>query len=267
MKKQTPKQSAGFKSGYSDVNGIKMYYEIHSGKGEPLVLIHGGGSNIRTTFGKMIPLLRNDFKLIAVELQAHGHTGDRNAPESFEQDADDVTALLHNLNISRASILGFSNGGNTAIQIAIRHPEILSKLVLASTFFKRDGLIPGFFDGLQHATIKDLPRSFKDAFLEINPDSNALQIMFDKDRERMLNFQDWKDEDIGSIKLPTLIIACDRDVITVDHTLKMSKLISDSRLAILPGLHGSQIGEAENPESRSNLPKITFEIIKNFMNE
>src|SRR5690242_18762369 len=80
-------------SGYAPVNGIKMYYEIH-GEGKPLVLIHGGGSNIQTTFGKVLPLLAQHHKVIAVEMQAHGHTSDRDAPETFEQDAADIVALL-----------------------------------------------------------------------------------------------------------------------------------------------------------------------------
>src|SRR3982751_4239069 len=100
---------------YADVNGIKMYYEIH-GEGKPLVLIHGGGSTIRSNWGNIMPLFAKQYKVIAVELQAHGHTGDRDAPETFAQDADDVAALLNQLNISKASILGFSNGGSTTMQ-------------------------------------------------------------------------------------------------------------------------------------------------------
>src|SRR5215212_8429181 len=85
-------------SGYAPVNGIKMYYELH-GSGKPLVLIHGGGSTIQTTFSKVLPLFAKHHQVIAVELQAHGHTSDRDAPESFDQDADDVAALLKYLKI------------------------------------------------------------------------------------------------------------------------------------------------------------------------
>src|SRR5215471_17134424 len=153
---------------YANVNGIKMYYEIH-GEGKPLVLIHGGGSTIETTFGKVLPLLAKKYKVIAVELQAHGHTSDRNAPETFEQDADDVAALLQLLNISKASIFGFSNGGTTAMQIAIRHPQVVDKLVIASGAYQREGFIPGFFEGMQHASLENMPRPLQDAFLKINP--------------------------------------------------------------------------------------------------
>ncbi|MGN6163974.1 MAG: alpha/beta fold hydrolase, partial [Flavisolibacter sp.] len=140
------------KNGYAPVNGIKMYYEIH-GAGEPLLLIHGGGSTIETTFGRILPLLAQYYKVIAMELQAHGRTTDRNNTESFEQDADDVAALLQYLKINKAHFLGFSNGGNTAMQIAIRHPDVVNKLVVVSAFYKKEGMIAGFFEGLQQATL------------------------------------------------------------------------------------------------------------------
>ncbi len=253
------------KSGYEMVNGIRMYYEIH-GKGSPLVLIHGGGSTIESSFGRILPSFAEDFEVIAVELQAHGRTGDREAPESFEQDADDVAALLSALKIPKASFLGFSNGGNTAIQITSRHPEIVERLVLTSTFYKRDGLVPGFFDGMKQATINDMPQSLKDAFLKVNPDSSKLLNMFNKDRNRMMNFKDWDDKILSSIKVPTLIINGDRDVILTSHALAMSKLISDSRLMILPAEHGAYLGAIdfkENPDS--GIVDLTSQVIKNFL--
>lgn len=262
-----PNDTSYFKSGYSDVNGIKMYYEMHGDKGEFLVLIHGGGSTIGTTFGKIFPILAKDHKVIAVELQAHGHSSDRNSPESFEQDADDVAVLLNNLHISKASFFGFSNGGNTAMQIAIRHPEIVNKLIIASTFYKREAFPNGFFEGMKQATIKDMPESLRNAFLQINPDSNGLLTMFNKDRERMLQFKDWKDEAISSIKAPTLIINGDRDVITTDHVLAMSKLIANSRLMIFPASHGSYMGVAESPDPGSKMIEMTVAIIEDFLNK
>ena len=184
---------------YANVNGIKMYYEIH-GEGKPLVLIHGGGSTIQTTFGTTLPMLATHYKVIAVELQAHGHTSDRNTPETFEQDADDVVELLKQLNINKASILGFSNGGSTTLQIAIRNSEMVDKIIVVAGAYKRDGFIAGFFDGFQQATLDSMPQLLKDAFLKINPDKAALLNMFNKDVARMVGFKDWNDADIQNIK-------------------------------------------------------------------
>jgi pimeloyl-ACP methyl ester carboxylesterase len=138
------KEDTSFKSGYAIINGINMYYQIHGKGGLPLVLIHGGGSTIETSFGAVLPQLSREGEVVAVELQAHGRTSDRDQEETFEQDADDVAALLKYLKIEKANFLGFSNGGNTAMQIGIRHPETVNKLVIASAFYKREGDDPGF---------------------------------------------------------------------------------------------------------------------------
>ncbi|MFA5835145.1 MAG: alpha/beta hydrolase [Bacteroidota bacterium] len=267
-------QTSSPKGNYASVNGLKMYYEIHlpdvqaggdnSGT-PPLILIHGGGSTITTTFGTILPMLAKHRIIVAVELQGHGHTSDRNSPESFEQDADDVATLLQTLAITQADFLGFSNGGNTAIQIAVRHSEIVHKLILASTFYKREGLIPGFFDGMKQASLAVMPQLLKDAFLQINPDTNKLLAMFNKDKERMLRFKDWREETMSSIKAPTFIINGDRDVILADHALAMSKLISNSRLMILPAQHGSYIGVAENPNPEKHMIELTVPMIEEFL--
>lgn len=249
---------------YADVNGIKMYYEIH-GEGKPLVLIHGGGSTIQTTFGTILPMLAQHYKCIAVELQAHGHTSDRNAPETFQQDADDVAVLLKQLNISKAYIFGFSNGASTTLQIAIRHPELPEKIVVVSGAYKRDGFIPGFFDGFKTATLETMPQGLRDAFLEINSDSAALLNMFNKDVARMETFKDWNDADIKSIKVPTLILNSDKDVVLPEHALEMSRLIPNAELAIFPGVHGAFLGESISVSPNSKLPAITVQLIEEFL--
>ena len=252
--------------GYAPVNGLKMYYEIH-GEGMPLVLIHGGGSTIQTSFGKILPLLAQHYKVIAVELQAHGHTNDRDSAESFQRDADDVAGLLEYLKINKAHFLGFSNGGNTAMQIAIRHSDLVNKLVIISSFYKREGMIPGFFEGMQQATLENMPALLKAYYLQINNDQNGLQTMFNKDKERMLHFKDWKDEDLASVKNYSLIIAGDKDVVTPEHTVKMSQVIPNAQLLILPGTHGSFIGEVCAAEEGSKMPETTVTMIKEFLDK
>lgn len=251
-------------TGYANTNGIKMYYEIH-GEGKPLVLIHGGGSTIQTTFGNVLPMLAKQYKVIAVELQAHGHTGDREAPETFQQDADDVAALLQQLNISKASFFGFSNGGTTSLQVAIRHPEVVDKLVIASAVYQREGMVPGFFEMMQHASLADMPKPLQEAFLKINPDTSALLTMHNKDRDRMIAFTDISDDDMKSIQAPTFIINADKDVITNEHALKMSKLIPYAELMILPGIHGAYLGEICVAVPGSKLPGMTVAMVEAFL--
>lgn len=234
--------SLTFKSGYSDVNGLKMYYEVY-GHGKPLVLIHGGGSTIQTSFGRVIPLLAKNRQVIAVELQAHGRTSDRNADLSFEQDADDVAALLKNLNIDKADFFGFSNGATTTLQIAIRHPEITGKIILGSALSKRNGVPSAFWNFMKQASLDQMPGQLKLAYIEVAPNTNGLQIMHDRDAKRMVNFKDIPDEKIKSIKAPALIIIGDKDVITPEHAIEMHRMIGGSQLAILPGVHGEYIGE------------------------
>ena len=253
-------------SGYAPVNGLKMYYEVH-GKGTPVVLIHGGGSTIQTTFGKILPLLAQHYKVIAVELQAHGRTSDRNSAESFQQDADDVAALLEYLHTNKAHVIGFSNGGHTAMQIGISHPGIVNKLVLISSFYKRDGAIQGFFDGMPNATLDNMPAPLKIGYLQVNNDKRGLETMFNKDKERMLHFSDWSDRELRSIQAPTLLVIGDHDVVTPEHAVKMSRIIPNAQLVILPGTHGSFIGEACAAKEGSKIPEATVSIIEEFLDK
>ncbi len=233
-------------SGYAPVNGLKMYYEWYGEGDMPLVLIHGGGSTIESTFGNILPMLAKHHSVIAIELQAHGRTGDRNTPETFEQDADDVAAMLKYLKVNKANIFGFSNGGTTALQIGIRHPEAVNKMIVVSGAYRRDGFINHFFDGFDHATLDNMPGSLKKAFLKVNPDSSALLNMFHQDVARMKAFTDIPDEMIRSIKAPTFVIINDHDVVTAGHAAQMMHIIPNSRLMILPGQHGNSIGAAES---------------------
>lgn len=251
---------------YATVNGLKMYYEIH-GNGMPLVLIHGGGSTIKSNFGTILPELAKTHKVIAVELQAHGHTQDIDRPMTFEQDADDVAALLKQLHISKADILGFSNGGTTSLQIAIRHPELVNKLVLASTAYKRDGLVPGFFESMQHASLDNMPSLLKEAYLAANPDPKGLLAMFNRDATRMINFKDISDADIKAIQAPALVINGYADVILPEHALTLSRTLPHAELTILPGGHGDYIGEICAADKNSKIPALLTALIEDFLKD
>jgi pimeloyl-ACP methyl ester carboxylesterase len=262
MKETT--NSAQAVRGNSQVNGLSMYYEIH-GDGQPLVLIHGGGSTIETTFGKIIPFLSVTHQLIAVELQAHGRTSDRDMDSSFEQDADDVATLLGHLGIAQADIFGFSNGATTAFQIAIRHPSIVKKLVLVSPLAKRNGMPDWFWEFMENASLDNMPQLLQDGYRAVAPDPEKLQVMHDRDAKRMVHFKDIPDEDIIAIKAPTLVVVGDRDVITVDHCLELHRQIANSRLAVLPGVHGECIGEITTINNDFHESDLIVPMIKNFL--
>lgn len=248
---------------YANVNGIKMYYEIH-GSGSPLVLLHGGGSTIYTSFGRILPELAKTHQVIAIELQAHGHTGDRNTPESFGQDAADVIELLKQLHIPKADIFGFSNGGHTALEIGIKYPQRVNKLVIASAFYKREGVPSWFWKGFDNPKFSDMPQIYKDEYLKINNQA-ALMNMFNKDVQRMKNFKDWSNEDIKSIQAPTLIVIGDQDLPLPEHAIAMSRLLPHGRLAILPGHHGEYFGEAVFAYKQSKEPAAFVEILNEFL--
>jgi pimeloyl-ACP methyl ester carboxylesterase len=255
-----------FTKGYSEVNGLKMYYEIY-GQGKPLVLIHGGGSTIQSNFEKVIPLFAKNRKVIAVELQAHGRTSDRNSDSSFEQDADDVSTLLKNLNIDKADFFGFSNGGTTTLQIAIRHPEMVNKIILGSALAKRNGAPEWFWNFMKQAKLENMPEQLKTAYKLVAPDSSGLQVMHDRDAKRMVNFKDIPDEQIKSIKVATLIIIGDKDVITPEHAVELNRQINNSELAIIPGGHGEYIGEITTLKTDTKESDFVVPMIEKFLDK
>lgn len=268
MTSQTPdinQAKSDSSCGYASVNGLKMYYEIH-GAGTPLVLIHGGGSTIHTTFGRVLADLAKSHKVIAVEMQAHGRTADIDRPLSFEQDADDIAALLKQLNIDQANIFGFSNGASTTLQFAIRHPEMTKRIIIASTFYNLSGAAPWFWGFINKASFDGMPQPYKDAFLELNSDHAALYKMYERDVARMQSFLEITQDQIKSIIAPALIIIGDKDVVTPEHATEMHRLIADSRLAIIPGGHGDYIGEVTTAQDPV-LISATVNMINKFLSE
>lgn len=262
----TTSSSPEFQNGRADVNGLQMYYEIHgSAEGVPLVLLPGGGSTIEATYGQILPILSLQRQVIAVEEQGHGRTTQRAGPIRFETSADDVAALLKHLKISKADIFGFSNGANVALQMALRHPQMVNKMIFASSVTKREGAPAEFWKFINKATFSDMPQSLKDAFLKVNPDFEQLKVMHDKDLERMKNFKDVSDKEVQSIKVPTLILLGDRDSVKPSHGAELARLMPAARLLIVPGGHGDYLGEL-TAKSPSAMPGLTAGLVQEFLN-
>ncbi|WP_413613381.1 alpha/beta fold hydrolase [Bdellovibrio sp. HCB-110] len=257
--------------GYAPVNGLKLYYEIYEPTGQlqnpvPLLLLHGGGSTIESNYSKFIPLIAKHRRVIAMEEQGHGHTVAIDRPFTFDNSAKDAAALLDFLKIEKADIMGFSNGGTIALRVAHFHPNKVNKLVVASAQYRRDGMFKGFWDGMNKASMADMPKPLLEADRKINPDPKHQEQLFLQDSKRMQGFKDIPEKDMTAISAPTLVLLGDQDAITVEHALRMSRVIPHGRLAVIPGNHGSYLAEvAANAPANSEIPQATALIITEFL--
>jgi pimeloyl-ACP methyl ester carboxylesterase len=232
-------------TGYAPVNGLKMYYEVH-GSGDPVVLLHGAFMTITNNWNGWIGELAKTRKVIAVEMQGHGRTADIDRDITNENLADDVAALLEQLKIPRADLIGYSMGGAVAMQCAIRHPDKVRKVVVISSMFRRDGMVEEARDAIPNLTadaFKDTPIEAEYKKLSPTPDD------FPKFVKRMIATAS-KGHDFGADKLkattaPMFFIHGDADGVRLEHVAEMFRLKggevhgdmkprSASRLAILP---------------------------------
>ena len=226
--------ASGVKRSYASVNGLQMYFESH-GRGRPLVLLHGGLNTIETSFGGVLPYFAATRHVVAMEQQAHGRTADIDRPLSFEQMADDTASLLEQLGLESVDVLGYSAGGTVALQIAIRHPKLVRKLVLASAIYALDGYERVVAEGLKHATAESMPAEMRDAYAKVAPRPEDWPRLVAKMARLAGDFHGYAPTDIRSVNAPTLVIAGDADIVRVEHTLELFRMLRRSQLAVLPG--------------------------------
>jgi|SoiMethySBSTD1v2_1073268.scaffolds.fasta_scaffold1018216_1 pimeloyl-ACP methyl ester carboxylesterase len=139
--------------------------------------------------------------------------------------------------------------------------------LVASSFYKRSAFPPQFWDGMARATLKDMPGPLREAYLAIVPDRRRLTTMFERDRQRMLAFKDWKDDDIRAIRAPTLLILADHDVVSAEHAVQMYRLLPQGRLVILPGAHGAYLGVVVAARQGSLLPPMSMKLFEAFLDD
>lgn len=226
------------------VNGMSMYYEV-SGQGEPLIVLHGAYMNI-PSMGAIIPALAKNHRVYALEAQGHGRTTDINRPITYPNLADDVAAFMDAVGLKRADVFGYSMGAGTGLQLAIRHPEKVNKLVAASVAYDTAGLQPEFKALIPQMTVEmflNMPFAAEYRRLSPTPDSfpTLIRKLIALEHEPI----SWG-EDVKRMKTPVLIIAGDADGYTLEHIVSLFKLLGGgvmgdlgkplaaSRLAILP---------------------------------
>ena len=249
---------------YAEVNGLHMYYEEY-GKGSPLVLIHGGASTVQTSFGRLIPELSKTHRIIGVEMQAHGHSDNRDGrPISFEQDAADVVELLRQLHIEKADFFGFSNGGQQLWRLRfITRPWSEDSYLLLPCISVLIALLHSGRD-LEMRDSKICLRFTKKYFFQLIRIRHHLRLMFDQCVQRMEKFTDIPDSSVQAIQTKTLIILGDHDVPLVEGALAMYRLMPHASLAVFPGGHGGYMGEIAEWKEEDG-PPVALPLIRQFL--
>ncbi|QSQ17494.1 alpha/beta fold hydrolase [Myxococcus landrumensis] len=226
------------------VNGMQMYYEV-SGKGAPLIVLHGAYMNI-PSMGAIIPKLAKTHQVYALEFQGHGRTTDIDRPITYPNLADDVAAFMDAVGLKKADVFGYSLGAAAALQLAIRHPEKVNKLAAASVSYDAEGMQPEFKEFIPHMKVEmflEMPFAKEYPKLAANPKGfpELARKLIAIEKEPMA----WG-EQVKALKTPVLIISGDADVTTLEHTVSMFRLLGGggagdmgkplpaSRLAILP---------------------------------
>jgi pimeloyl-ACP methyl ester carboxylesterase len=258
-----------------EVNGMQMYYEV-SGEGSPLVVLHGAYMNI-DTMGEIIPLLAETHKVYALEFQGHGRTTDIDRPITYPNLADDVAAFMDAVGLESADIFGYSMGSAAGLQLAIRHPEKVEKLVAASVAYDTSGWQPAFVEFIPQM----VPEFFvgtpmEDEYRKLAADPEGFRALVEKlialEHEPMA----WE-EDVKALETPILIIAGDADVATLEHTVAMFRLLGggemgdfgeplpESRLAILPATSHTAVINQTGLLLGFILPFLAGEVPEGFM--
>lgn len=228
------------RSGYAPVGDLRMYHEIH-GSGRPLVLLHGAYMTI-DLMGPILPGLAETRQVIAVEQQGHGRTADVDRPITYEQMADDTAGLMRHLEVEDADILGYSMGGGVALQLAMRHPGLVRKLVVASASFRSDGMHAialEMFPSITPAMFAGSP--IEDAYLETAPNPGDFPRLVEKLSRLDTASYSWPEQDIRDIRAPTLIVLGDSDGITLEHAVTLFGLLGGGVMGDLQGMPRSQL--------------------------
>ncbi|MFW0796940.1 alpha/beta fold hydrolase [Gordonia sp. CPCC 205515] len=248
---------------------IELYHEKHGSPGRrtPLLLVHGGAGTIGTNWTHAIPTFADDRLVIGVELQGHGHTPHSSRPYTFDNSADDLARLVADLGLDSVDVMGFSNGGPTVLRFASRHAGRTRRIVVASGFARRDGMIDGFWTNFDAPDINDMPSELAEAYRAINPDPADLWRMFELDVALMRGFEDFDDAELSAMQAPALFVGGDRDVVRPEHTVWMAQATPHGRPLVLPAGHGDYLGAVDAGELDAPLAQASLTLIKRFLDE
>lgn len=227
-----------------DLDGVRLYYEIY-GEGEPLFLFHGGMSTIET-FRFQIPALARHYQLIVPERRGHGHTPDTEGGFAYEQMADDMAAFMRALGFGRSKIIGYSDGANLILFLALKHPALVERFVSVGGNYHHKGCLEAFQQDLRSLPEDSVGEGIDRNYEKYSPDGPGHYAkVFAKVRRLWLEEPAFTREDIARIAAPALIMAGDQDVISLEHTLDFYRSLPHSSLCIFPGSHSILKEQAE----------------------
>jgi len=228
------------KGDYASVNGLRMYYEVH-GEGRPLVLLHGAYMTV-DAMGSILPGLAESRRVIVPEMQGHGRTADIDRPIAYEGMADDVAALIRHLDLDHPDVFGYSMGGGVALQLAIRHPGSVRRLVVASASFTSDGMQPELHEMIPSITPEMFAGSpMEAAYQELAPNLEDFPTLVEKLKRLDMTPFAWPSEDIRGIEAPTMIVVGDADVVRLEHAVELFRLLGGGAMGDLSGFSGHQL--------------------------
>lgn len=221
---------------YAPLPAIDVYYEQHGG-GRPLVLLPGGMHSLDLSFGALIPQLTPHRRVIPIELQGHGRTPDVDREITLTALAGDVLGVLDHLGLERADVLGFSLGGLVALEMAVRHPERVDRLVLAAVHTRADGYHAEIRDPARWATSTRMPTAEDFAAMTVEYERYGLstfETVNAKVQPIVTAEENWTPEQLARVTAPTLVMIGDHDFVRVDHAVAVQEAIPGAALAVVP---------------------------------
>lgn len=241
---------------YAKINGIRVFYNVY-GEGKPILLLHGGlGSS--DSFKSPVAYLSKEYFVITPDSRGHGRTSDGDQPISYELMADDMIKLLDHLGIDSVYVISKSDGGNTGLAMAISYPERIRKLVVIGANFRAEGTRKDYMEKLRSMTAKTAWPDVVEDYKRLVPEPDHWPIFFDKIRSMWLSSPNFSLEQLANISVQTMIIAGDRDIIRLDHTIELFESIPKAQLFVVPGTSHYVLEEK---------PKLVLGFIDNFIKE
>jgi pimeloyl-ACP methyl ester carboxylesterase len=230
-------------SQYANISGLRMYYEIH-GKGSPLLLLHGGSSTIESSFAKQISIFAENYQVIAPEQMGHGHTADSSMPLSYARMMENTAELLKQLGAKNVYVVGWSDGGIIALMLAIRHPDLIRRVVASGANIRPP--TGAAADEVRNLKVEDFSTT-RDFYDRISPDGTShFPILIEKLKRLWLSSpisDELSTELLGTLRKKVLVIAGDHNDISLEETIEIFRSIPDAELCILPATQHHTFGE------------------------